>query len=95
MAITDILSVGSNVSAIIEVFTLFFIVAGFFRWYDSKYQKTIAETKDEVITKMHEMHTVVCERLTRIDTELMRLDDRFHKHITEDHSRRNQEDETY
>jgi hypothetical protein len=84
LALTDILADSSNVSAVIEVFTLFFIVAGFFRWYDSKYQKAIRETKNEVIDKMQDMQAVICDRLTRIDHELTRLDDRFHKHITDD-----------
>lgn len=84
MTLADIIADSANVSAIIEVFTLFFIVAGFFRWYDSKYQKTIVSTKDEVISKIQNTHATISERLARMDAELMRLDERFHKHVTDD-----------
>jgi hypothetical protein len=84
VALTDILTDSANVSAIIEVFTLFFIVAGFFRWYDSRYQKTIRDVKEEAFEKLGETQKILCDRLERIDSEVMRLDERFHKHLTDD-----------
>jgi hypothetical protein len=107
VALTDILSNSGNVNAIIEVFTLFFIVAGFFRWYDSKYQRTIVTTKDEVVANIQDLKETLCDRIERMDKEIMRVEDRLHNHITSDHSRHQQrefgevglegeaEDETY
>ena len=90
MALTDILANSGNVSAIIEVITLFFIVAGFFRWYDGKYQKGMTNVKNEVIEHMDGMHATLIERIERMDRAIMRLEDRFHNHVTdEEHGNHN------
>jgi predicted RecB family endonuclease len=95
VALTDILSDAGNVSAIIEVFTLFFIVAGFFRWYDSKYQKTIVTTKDEVVSSIQDLKETLCGRIERMDQEIMRIEDRLHKHMSSDHNWNSERDESY
>lgn len=85
MALTDLLTESSNVSAIIELITLFFIVAGFFRWYDSRYQKFITNTKTDICKSVTDTKESLSDRLERIDQSLIRLEDRFHKHIEEEH----------
>lgn len=85
MALTDLLTESSNVSAVIELITLFFIVAGFFRWYDSRYQRSLANTKMEICKSVIDTKETLAERLERMDQSLIRLEDRFHKHITEEH----------
>lgn len=85
MAIADVLVDSANVSALIEVITLFFIVAGFFRWYDSRYQRTMVDTRDEIMERITTAQQIVCERIERLDREIMRLDDRFHKHLEDHH----------
>ena len=87
MALTDLLTESSNVSAIIELITLFFIVAGFFRWYDSRYQRSIAGVKTEICKTVTDTKETLAERLERMDRSIIRLEDRFHKHIEEDHLR--------
>ena len=91
MALVDVLTEAGNVSSIIELTTLSFIVLGFFRWYDSKYNKTITATKSDVLLKIDETKESLFKSMEHLTHRFERLEDRFNEHIRNGRS----ENETY
>lgn len=81
MALGDVLADSNNVSALLEVISLAFIIAGFFRWYDSKYSKKTESVKDELCKRISDVEDHLNSRIEHIDRSLSTLENYFHKHM--------------
>lgn len=81
MALVDILADSTSVSALLEVISLAFIVAGFFRWYDGKYSKKVENQKNELCRQINDAKEHLGNRIDNVDRSLSNLENYFHKHM--------------